>query len=75
MLQMFENHPKSRTYIYILSGQKVLKKAKNGQFYEFFWKPEACGKTVLPDRSILIQQKLMKNVKNQMRRFGWFCVA
>ena len=28
-----------------------------------FWKPEACGQTVLPDRSILIGQKLVKNAK------------
>ena len=30
-----------------------------------FWKPEACGQTVLPDRSILIGQKLVKNAKIQ----------
>ena len=28
-----------------------------------FWKPEACGQTVLPDRSILIGQKLAGNAK------------
>ena len=28
-----------------------------------FWKPEACGQTVLPDRSVLIGQKLMENAK------------
>ena len=28
-----------------------------------FWKPEACGQTVLPDRSILIGQKLVENAK------------
>ena len=28
-----------------------------------FWKPEACGQTVLPDRSILKGQKLMENAK------------
>ena len=32
------------------------------QFGEF-WKPEACGQTVLPDRSVLIGQKLVKNAK------------
>ena len=26
-----------------------------------FWKPEACGQTVLPDRSVLIGQKLVEN--------------
>ena len=28
-----------------------------------FFKPEACGQIVLPDRSILIGQKLVKNAK------------
>ena len=43
-------------YVYILSGQKILKNAKNAQL-------EACGQTVLPDMSILIGQKLAKKVK------------
>ena len=37
-----------------------------------FLKLEACGQTVLPDRWILIRQKLVKNTKmskNQMRHF------
>ena len=46
------------SYVYILSGQKLIKNAKNG-----FWKPEACGQTVLPDRSILKGQKLVENAK------------
>ena len=45
------------SYVYILSGQKFIKNAKNGQFWRVFWKPEACGHTVLPDRSLLIEQK------------------
>ena len=28
-----------------------------------FWKTEACGQTVLPDRSVLIGQKVVENVK------------
>ena len=28
-----------------------------------FLKPEACGQTVLPDRSLLKRQKLVENVK------------
>ena len=28
-----------------------------------FWKPENCGKTVLPDRSILIRQKWVEKAK------------
>ena len=34
-----------------------------------FWKGEACGQTVLPDRSILIWQKLAKNAK--IEKFKW----
>ena len=30
-----------------------------------FWKPEACGQTVLPDRSVLKGQKLVENAKIQ----------
>ena len=30
-----------------------------------FWKPEACGQTVLPDRSVLIGQKLVEKAKIQ----------
>ena len=46
---------------------------KNGQFWRFFWKP--CGQTVLPDRSILIGQKLVKNAKMESFKcdvFWWF---
>ena len=28
-----------------------------------FWKPQACGQTVLPDMSILIGQKLIESAK------------
>ena len=30
-----------------------------------FWKPKACGQTVLPDRTILIGQKMVENAKNK----------
>ena len=30
-----------------------------------FWKPDACGQTVLPDRSVLIGQTLVENAKSQ----------
>ena len=52
------------SYVYIWSVQKLIKNAKNDQFGEF-WKPEACGQTVLPDRSILKGQKLAENTKIQ----------
>ena len=47
------------SYVYILSGEKLIKNAQNGPF----WKPEACGQTVLPDRLVLIGQKLVENAK------------
>ena len=47
------------SYVYILSGQKLIKNA----ILATFWKPEACGQTVLPDRSVLIGQKLVENAK------------
>ena len=53
----------------ILSGQKFTKNAKNGPFWRVFLKPEACGQTVLPDRSILIGQKLAENAK--IKNFKW----
>ena len=30
-----------------------------------FWEPKACDQTVLPDRSIVIGQKLVENAKIQ----------
>ena len=57
-----------------MSRQKLIKNAKNGPFCASFWKPEACGQTVLPDRSVLIGKKLVENAKIQkfkMRHFEW----
>ena len=52
------------SYFYILKGQKLIKNTKNATLATF-WKPEACGQTVLPDRSVLIGQKLVGNAKIQ----------
>ena len=41
----------------MLSGQKLIKNAKNDPFWR--------GQTVLPDRSILIGQKLVETAKIQ----------
>ena len=38
---------------------------KNSQVWRFFWKVEICCQTVLPDRSILIEQKLVKMPKHK----------
>ena len=51
-------------YIYILSEQKFIKMPKVLNLASF-WKLEANGQTVLPDRSILIGQKLVENAKIQ----------
>ena len=55
--------------------------------FGYFWKPVACGQTVLPDSLVLIGQKLVENAKIQnatfwvifkqcatiqMRYFWWF---
>ena len=55
------------SYVYILSGQKLIKNAKIGPFWRIFEK--ACGQTELPARSALIGQKLVENPKIQMRHF------
>ena len=67
---VFENHNKvsfniasEASYVYILSGQKLIKNTQNGPFWRVFEKPEACGQTVLPDRSLLIGQKMVENAK------------
>ena len=51
------------SYVYILSGQKLILKCQKLSIWASFWKPEGCGQTVLPDRSVLIGQKLVENAK------------
>ena len=53
------------SYVYILNRQKLIKNAKKWSILASFWKPEACGQTVLPDRSVLIGQKMVENAKIQ----------
>ena len=72
---MFENHRKSlikncerselRLHFECLSGQKLIKNGKKWFILASFSKPEACGQIVLPDRSVLIGQKLVENAKIQ----------
>ena len=38
-----------------------------------FWKLKVCGQTVLPDRSILIGQKLLKNANIQKFKYDILC--
>ena len=51
------------SYVYNLNGQKFIKNAQKLSIVASFWKSAACGQTVLPDRSVLIGQKLMENAK------------
>ena len=37
---------------------------------QHFWKSDSSGQTVLPDRSILVRQKLMKNTKFQKLKYA-----
>ena len=46
------------SYVYILIGQKFIKNAKNGPFWRVFEKN--MRQIVLPDRSLLIGQKLVE---------------
>ena len=45
--------------------QKFIENTQKGQFGEFLGKTEDCGQTVLPDKSVLIGQKLVENPKIQ----------
>ena len=47
------------SYVYIFNGPKLIENAKLASF----WKSEACGQSVLPDRSLLIGQKLVENAR------------
>ena len=60
------------SYVYILSGQKLIKNAKNGPFWWLFWKPEVSGPTVLPNRSLLMGQKMMENAKIEKLKCDFF---
>ena len=49
-----------QSFVYILRSTKFIKNAKNGQLDDFL-KIKVCGQTVLPDRAILLGQKLVEN--------------
>ena len=64
------NMASDASYFYNLRGQKFIKNAKNV--------PEACDQRVLPDRLILIGQKLLKIAKKYkwdiVGNFAGFCI-
>ena len=69
---VFENHRKSLIQHYEQSElrlhfewTKVNQNCQSWSILASFWKPEACGQTVLPDRSVLIGQKLVENANIQ----------
>ena len=59
------------SYIYIFSGRKFIKNSKKGSILASFRKHVACTQTVLPDKSILIVQKLeeMPKIQNSTETF------
>ena len=48
------------SYVYILSGQKFIKNAKNGQFWRVFKNLKLADKKELPDISVLIDKNNVK---------------
>ena len=71
-ITVFENHRKSliqhceRSELHLhFEWTKVNWKWQKWSILASFWKLEACGHTVLPDRSILMGQKLAENAKLQ----------
>ena len=66
---LFENHRKSLNQHCERSELRLQKFNRNAK--NVFWKPGACGQTVLPDRSILIGQNWWKmpKLKNSNETF------
>ena len=62
-MTVLENIAQSRIQHLEPSGQKVIKSAKNGAYW-----PIAGGQTILPDRSLLIGQKLVEKAENGKMR-------
>ena len=57
----------------LLESTKVYQKCQKCSILASFWKYEACGQTVLLDRSILKGQKLMKSAKSEnIKCIFWF---
>ena len=76
---MFENHRKSliqhceQSELRLhFEWTKVNLKCQKLSILASFWKSEACGQKMLPDRSVLIVQKLVENAKIQMGYSEYF---
>ena len=57
------------SYVYILSGQKLIKNAKNGPFWRVFKNLKLAVKQCYQTGQFLIGQKLVENAKIKMRHF------
>ena len=57
-----KGHCERSEYVYILEDKSSLKNAKNGPMWRVF-ENLTYGQTELPDRAVLIGQKLEKNAK------------
>ena len=78
---VFENHRKSlistlrakraRLTFWVDKSSSKMPKTAN---LVSFWKPEACGQTVLPDRSLLIGQKLVEMLKFKNRNATFWVI-
>ena len=69
---VFENHRKSliqhceRSKLRLhFEWTFVHSKCQKWSILASFWKPEACSQTLLPDRSVLMGQKLVENAKTK----------
>ena len=61
------------SYVSFFKWTKVNQKWQKCSILASFLRPETCGQTVLPDRSILIEQNLVEDAKIkkfQIRHFG-----
>ena len=59
------NIAREASYVYILSGQKLIKNAKNGQFWRVFENLKLAVKQCYQTGQFLIGQKLVENAKIQ----------
>ena len=57
------------SYVYILSGQKLIKNAKNGPFWRVFQNLKLAVKQCYQTGQFLIGQKLVENAKIQYALF------
>ena len=68
---VWKSQKKSHSTLHLhFEWTKVHLKCQKWFILAIFWKPEACSQAMLPDRSVLLSQKLVKNV--QFENLGLF---